>query len=59
MFKLCGEPACKPLDIIYKTWLESGKFPSEWKKAKAVPVHKKEIKELLRIIPLILSYQFA
>ena len=59
MFKLCGEPACKPLDIIYKTWLESGKFPSEWKKAKAVPVHKKGIKKLLRIIPLTLSYQFA
>ena len=30
------------LEFIFKSCLESGTFPSEWKKANVVPVHKKD-----------------
>ena len=30
MLKLCGEAICRPLNIIFKTCLNTGKFPSEW-----------------------------
>ena len=45
MLKLCGEAICRPLDIIFKTFLNTGKFPSEWKKSNVVPIHKKDDKQ--------------
>ena len=57
---VCSESVSKPLDIICKTCLESGYFPSEWKKGKVfVPVHEKGTNKLLKIIPQFLCYQFA
>ena len=41
MLKICGPSICKPLDISFKSCLESGIFPLQWKKANVVPVHKK------------------
>ena len=41
MLKACGESILKPLELIFKSCIESGKFPIEWKKANVVPVHKK------------------
>ena len=41
MLKICGDSILKPLELIFKSCIESGKFPIEWKKANAVPVHKK------------------
>ena len=41
MLKICRLSTCKPLQIIFKSYLESGIFPPEWKKANIVPVHKK------------------
>ena len=41
MIKICGESILKPLELIFKSCLENGKFPIEWKKANVVPVHKK------------------
>ena len=41
MIKNCGESILKPLELIFKSCLENGKFPIEWKKANVVPVHKK------------------
>ena len=41
MLKMCGTLICKPLKIIFKSCLESGIFPLEWKKAYVFPVHKK------------------
>ena len=32
MLKLCGEAICRTLNIIFKTCLNTGKFPSEWKR---------------------------
>ena len=47
MVKLCDASLCKPLEFIFKSCLESGKFPLEWKKANVVPAHKKEDKQIL------------
>ena len=41
MVKWCDKCICKPLSIIFKSCLMQGIFPSEWKKANVVPVHKK------------------
>ena len=44
MLKICDESICKPLGIIFRSCLQNGKFPSEWKKANVVPVFKKKKK---------------
>ena len=44
MLKLCGEAICRPLNIIFKTCLNTGKFHLEWKKGNVVPIHKKDDK---------------
>ena len=41
MLKICGDSILKPLELIFKSCLENGKFPIEWKKANVPPVHKK------------------
>ena len=46
--KICGESILKPLEIIFKSCIENGQFPNEWKKASVVPVHKKGDKQVLR-----------
>ena len=46
--KLCGEFIYKPLNLILKSCLETGRLPSDWKKANVVPVFKKGDKQLLK-----------
>ena len=41
MLKIWGDSILKPLELIFKSCLENGKFPIEWKKANVVLVHKK------------------
>ena len=41
MLKICGPSIYKPLEVIFKQCTETGFFPSEWKKANIVPIHKK------------------
>ena len=48
MVKICGDSICKPLKLIFQSCLESGKFPSKWKKASVVLIHKKVDKQILR-----------
>ena len=48
MVKICDDSICKPLKLIFQSCLESGKFPSEWKKANVVPIHKKGDKQILK-----------
>ena len=48
MLKLCGESIYKPLNLISKSCLKTGQFPSEWKKANVVPVFKKGDKQLVK-----------
>ena len=46
MLKICGESISKPLEIIFKSCIEKGQFPNEWKKAIVVPGHKKGKKQV-------------
>ena len=48
MLKLCDESIYKPLNLIFESWLETGQFPSDWKKANVVSVFKKGDKQLLK-----------
>ena len=45
MLKICRLSKCKTLQTIFKSYLESGIFPLEWKKVNVVPVHKKSDKQ--------------
>ena len=47
MLKKCGSSIYKPLKMIFKQCIETGVFPSEWKKANIVPIHKKGDKQTL------------
>ena len=47
MLQICGNSICKPLELIFKQSMESGSFPSEWKKGNVVPIHKKDDKQCL------------
>ena len=44
MLKVCVPSIYKPLEINFNQCLETGVFPSEWKKDNIVPIHKKEDK---------------
>ena len=48
MLKICDESIYKPLGVIFRSCLENGKFPSEWKKANVVPAFKKHNKQELK-----------
>ena len=48
MVRICDDSICKPLKLIFGSSLESGKFPSEWKKANVVQIHKKSDKQILK-----------
>ena len=37
MLRICDAFNCKPLELIFRSYLENGKFPTEWKKANVVP----------------------
>ena len=41
LLQLCDKSICKSLNIIFKSCLTQGIFPSEWKKANVAPIHKK------------------
>ena len=47
MLKICGPSIYKPLEMIFKQCIETVFFPSEWKKAYIVPIHKKGDKQTL------------
>ena len=48
MLKICGVSICKPLEITFRSCLNHGKFPEEWKKANVVPVFKKGDKQCVK-----------
>ena len=47
MLKICGSFIHKPLEMIFEQCIETGVFPSEWKKADIVRFHKKGDKQTL------------
>ena len=50
MLKICGSAINKPLAIIFKECVDTGIFPSEWKKGNIVPIHKKSDKQTMKIL---------
>ena len=48
MLKICGSFIYKPLEKIFKQCIETGAFPSEWKKDNIVPFYKKRDKQTLK-----------
>ena len=48
MLKICGESIHQPLEPIFQASLNDERFPSEWKKANVVPIHKKDDKQILK-----------
>ena len=48
MIKLCGKSIATPLKLIFKSMLEEGTFPDDWKRSNVVPVHKKEDRNLIK-----------
>ena len=59
MLKICKESILKPLEIIFKSCIEKGQFPNEWKKANVVPVHKKGDKQVLRNYRPVYYFQYV
>ena len=48
MTKIYGNSLCKLLEMIFKSCIIKGEFPSERKKVNVVPVHKKSDKQSLK-----------
>ena len=46
--EICDDSICKPLKLIFQSFLESGTFASECKKANVFPVHKMGDKQILK-----------
>ena len=44
MLKKYKDSICRPLNIVIKTCLRTGKFPLEWKKVSVAPIYKKSNK---------------
>ena len=47
LFKICSESLTVPLKITFEQSLKEGRLSEIWKKANAVPVNKKEDKNIL------------
>ena len=45
MIQICDKAICKPLHLIFSSCIESGIFPTEWKMANVVPIHKRDDKQ--------------
>ena len=48
MIKLYGKTIAIPLKLIFRSMLEEGVFPDDWKKSNVVPIHKKDSKNLIK-----------
>ena len=52
MIKLCDDGIYEPLEMIFNQALISGSFPSDWKKAIIVPIHKAFAKQTFQYLPV-------
>ena len=48
MIKTCGDAITFPLKLIFKSMINEGVFPDDWKETNVVPFHKKESKNLIK-----------
>ena len=46
MIKICDHSFERPLCLIYKRCIGSGQYSQAWKRANALPIHKKESRQL-------------
>ena len=53
MLKICGSTIYEPLAIIFEQCVDTGIFPSEWKRDNIVALHKKGDKQTLKIYRLV------
>ena len=42
MIKTWGDSITFPLNLIFKSMINEGVFPEDWKKSDLLPIHKKE-----------------
>ena len=56
MIKTCGNSISFSLKLIFKSIINEGAFPKDWKKSNVAPIHKKELNNLIKnyrpIVPL-------
>ena len=45
MIKICDMSIVEPLCLIFEKCLETGSYPSIWKKANVIPIHKKDSRQ--------------
>ena len=48
MIKICGDSVIFLLKLIFKSTMNEGLFPGDWKKSNVVPIYKKESKNLIK-----------
>ena len=48
MIKACGNSISLPLKLIFKSMINEGVFPEDWKNSNVVPIHEKESKNLIK-----------
>ena len=48
IIKACGNSIPFPLKLIFKSMINEGVFPEDWKKNNVVPIHIKESKNLIK-----------
>ena len=47
MIKLCGKTTTVSLKLIFRSMLQEGDFPDDWKKSNVVPIHKRDAKNFI------------
>ena len=45
LLQICNKAICKPLYFIFSSCIESEIFPTKWKMANVVPIHKRDDKQ--------------
>ena len=53
MIKACGNSISLPLKLIFKSMINEGVFPEDWKNSNVVPIQEKESKNLIKNYRLI------
>ena len=48
MIKACVSSISLLFKLIFKSMINEGVFPEDWKKSNVVPIHKKESKNLIK-----------
>ena len=48
MCELCVKTIAIPLKLMFRSMLEEGVFPDDWKKSNAVPIRKRNSKNLIK-----------